>query len=368
MSALPALPDPRRPASGPTQPLHALAQALLTERDLGKLVAAESALDQEIARLLASNGDAALAEATATAPSAAVLRLLNERLRTLLSRPAKPGTGYAVPFLVPLVMVAGVRGKHMIEGRLPDADAVLELLRTHGIVAKHADVHLLNRLVDRDQLLGAGVSLLAHWRDTLTTAADGLPYDFKPTPIVVEGDGVYLRYLVGVAYQPADAEPVIQLNAPPAAWTLALSKLFGEQFKHDAMTLFPLPRVPQNWLAGLDDGRVAQQEIRFQVYASNTLRKLREGGEKPVAVLSCHENGELRVTLGAATNGENWAGFVWPLGPLDRVDAVQHMMVSLLQECQQDDIRVLTDVLPTIKDDLPYFPLPTELATTETRH
>jgi hypothetical protein len=149
---------------------------------------------------------------------------------------------------------------------------------------------------------------------------------------------------------------------------MALSKQLGLSLKHDALTLFPLPRAPQNWLAALEDGRVAQQEIRFQVFASNTLRKLREAGETPVAVFSCHEGGELRVTLGAENNGESWAGFVWPLALFDRIEAIQHSMTDLLRECRHEDIRVIADVLPSLKDDLPYFPIPTELPAGSTRH
>ncbi|GAB3266361.1 hypothetical protein [Chitinimonas naiadis] len=368
MQALPLLSDPRRYGAEPSALLHTLAAALLNERDLGRLVAAEAALDQELERLLQQSEDAAIATALSSAPGVAVLRLLSERLRVAVERPAASRTQHAVIFALPLVVVAGVRGKHVIDGKLPDIAAVQALLTEHGLLKAGADISLSSKLLDRDQLLSIQPSQLSRWRDVLQYASGGLPHELQPSPIQVDGDGVYLRYLVGVAMQPADEAPVVQLNAPPGAWAMALTKLLGEQLKHDAMTLFPLPRSPQAWLAALDDGRVAQQEIRFQVFASNTLRKLREAGETPVAVLSSHDSGELRVTLGAEKNGEEWAGFIWPLGPLDRVDAIQHMMVELLRECHHDDIRVLPGILPTVKDNLPYFPLPTELPETATRH
>jgi len=367
MQALPLLPDPRRYGGEPAN-LHTLASQLLNERNLGRLVAAESALDQALHSLLEAGDDAAIEMALQTAPNMAVVRLLNERLRVAVERPAAGNTRHAVLFAIPLVLVAGVRGKHVIEGQLPDVAAVQDLLTEQGLFRAGAEISLSGKLLDRDQLLAIKPSQLARWRDVLQYASGGLPHDFTPAPVQVDGDGVYLRYLVGVAMQPADEAPVVQLNAASGAWAMALTKLLSNQLKHDAMTLFPLPRAPQTWLAALDDGRVAQQEIRFQVFASNTLRKLREAGETPVAVLSSHDSGELRVTLGAEKNGEEWAGFIWPLGPLDRVDAVQHMMVELLRECHHDDIRVLTELLPTVKDNLPYFPLPTELPQAATRH
>lgn len=368
MQDLPALPDPRRYSHSATSPLHELAQALLGERNLGRLVAAESALDAQLLQYLGASDDAVIQAALDSAPSMAVFRLLTERLRHVVEQPVVGTAQHAVLFAIPIVMVAGVRGKHEIPGKLPDVAAVQTLLTQQGILQAGGDVLLSARLLDREQLLAIQPSQLLRWRDVLQYASGGIPHDFKESPVKVDGDGVFLRYLVGVAMQPADAAPVVQLNAPSGAWAMALAKLLGEQLKHDAMTFFPLPRAPQAWLAALDDGRVAQQEIRFQVYASNTLRKLRETGETPVAVLSSHEGNELRVTLGSATNGEEWAGFIWPLAGLDRVDAIQHMMVGLLRECHHDAFRVLTEILPSAKDNLPYFPIPTELPDSATRH
>jgi len=363
---LPVLPDPRQyPAS--THPLLKLVQPLLQERDLGRLVAAESGLDSELAGLLAAERDDDVA-ATLAAADPAALRILTDRIRQLLARPAKADVAYAVPFAIPVVFVAGTRGSHTIAGRLPDVDAVKRLLTEQGVFQAGADISLSGRLVDRDQLVAIKPSQQARWRDALQYASGGLPADFAESPIEVNGDGVFLRYLVGVAMQQPDQPPVVSFNAAPGLWAMALTKLLGEQLKHDTLTLFPLPRAPQPWLAALDDGRHALQEIRFQVFVSNTLRKLREAGETPVAVFSAHEGNELRVTLGAAANTEEWAGFVWPLAPLDRVDALQHMMEALLRECHHDAFRVVTEVLPAIKDNLPYFPLPAELPAAPTQH
>lgn len=360
MSTLAPLPDPRRYGAAP-HPLHALAAPLLAERDLGRLVSAEAALDDALRAHLAVGDDAAIEQAIDHAPDSAIRRVLSDRLRAVVAQPAANAEQHAVPFAIPVVLVAGVRGKHTLPGRLPDIAAVQRLLTEHGVFAADASVFLSGKLIDREQLAAIAPSRLVRWRDTLQYATGGLPHEFAESPAEVNGDGVFLRYLVGVAMQPADAPAAVRLNAAPGPWAMALTKVLGEQLKHDALTLFPLPRAPQAWLAALDDGRVAQQEIRFQVFVSNTLRKLREAGETPVAVLSCHQGDELRVTLGAEKNGEEWAGFVWPLAPLDRIDTIQHNMAALLRECHHDDIRVLPEILPSLKDNLPYFPLPTEL-------
>lgn len=362
MSTHPKLPDPRQyPSDIPANPLLQRLLTLLSERDLGAMVRNEAALDAALEACLSQSEDALLAEALAHAPSQAMRRVLEHRLDTVLARP-QPGSGqYAIPFALPIVWVAGVRGKLTLPGRLPDIEEITALLKTHGLIAPDADIWLSARLLEREALAAIAPSQLARWRDVLQYASGGLPHEFTEAPLQVNGDGVFLRYLVGVALQKQDAPPVVQLNAPPGPWAIALAKLLGQQMHQDGLTLFPLPRAVQSWRSALADGRHAQMEIRFQVFASNILRKLRTEGETPVAIFSAHDNGEIRVTIGAEKNGENWEGFVWPLDAADPLETIQQQMIDLLRDCQHDTIRVMPEVLPTLKDRMPYFPLPIEL-------
>jgi len=337
-------------------------------RDMGRMVSTEAALDAELLRHLEAGDDQALAAVLANAQDHAEARVLNDRLRAVIARGNGVASSHCVVFAIPIVLVAGSRTEITIPGELPRIEAVRQLLIDCNIIAADTDLHLSSRLVERDALLDIKPSTLLQWRNTQELPADGLQMPLEPAPITFKGDGVYLRYLVGTVIQRQDQPAAIQLNAAPGTWSMALSKLLGEQLANPILTLFPLPRAPQALLAALEDGRHAQQDIRFQVFASNTLRSLRDKGETPVAVLSTHENGELRVTLGAEKNGEEWAGFVWPLSTLDRVDLIQQMMVGLLRECHHDDIRIIPEVLPTVMNNLPYFPLPTELPASTVRH
>ncbi|MFC4161583.1 hypothetical protein [Chitinimonas lacunae] len=360
------LPDPRRyPRVDARDSLIRLAMSLLTERDLGALVRKEADLDAELSRLLGAGDDAAIGEALGKVPSQEVYLCLNDRLRQAVERPPVDAAGHNVLFALPLVLVAGSRAPLSLPGRLPDPTAVLALLREHGIIHPEAEVELLAQLPTESQLAGIRPSELARWRDAPTAT---LP-DFAEQPLQINGETVLLRFIVGVARQPAQAAPAVQLGITPGPWGLALTRLLSEQWKHDNLTLFPLPRAPLPWLPARHDGRSARLHIQFEIYASNILRKLRQGGEQPVAVLSAHDNDELHVTLGAASNGEVWEGFVWPLTPLDRVEGIVAAMVELLRECRLDRIEILPEVLPAVHEGLPYFPLPTELdALPLTRH
>ncbi|MBV1775195.1 hypothetical protein KSF73_05650 [Burkholderiaceae bacterium DAT-1] len=358
------LPDPRV-FSAETTAIHQLAIDLLTDNAPGAMVRHEAALDAALSDSLKA-GAQTVGEVLAAAPSLAVSRCLQERIARVCSTTAG---AHAVIFAIPLVMVVGVRQGHVIPGQLPDIDAIKHSLTEQGIFAKDADIWLSAKLVDQAQLESITPAQLLNWRDALQYASGGLPHDFAGAPVKFDVDGVALRYLVGVALQPAEQTPVVQLNAPMGAWAMAISKLIGEQLAHPALTLFPLPRAPQAWISALFDGIDAQKRIRFEVFASSILRKLRTDGETPVAVLSAHEGNEIRVTIGAEKNGEQWEGFVWPLQPTDRIDTIQHALLDVLQECRIEQVRVLADVLPSVKQSLPYFPLPVELdQTSETRH
>jgi hypothetical protein len=367
MQTMPALPDPRQYAAL-AHPLNLLVRDLMAQRDLGRIVSSEAAVDAKIIQLLHCADDQALDSALAGAATLTESRLLQERLQNVLRNAALGEAQYTVPFAIPLVLVAGSRGDVLIPGELGNIETFKQLLITHGIVEADTDVFLSRHLVERDALLNIKASQLLQWCTTTQFAADGLPMPTEPSAIKLKGDGVFLRYIVGAAIQRADQSPAIKLNAAPGAWSIALTKWLGEQLQQAGLTLFPLPRAPQTWLAAIQDGRIAQQEIRFQVFVSNTLRELRQKGETPVAVLSTHENGELRVTIGAERNGEEWAGFVWPLNAQDHIESIQQMMVELLHECHHQDIRVIAEVLPTVKDNLPYFPLPSELPASTTQH
>lgn len=360
------LPDSRRyPRVDARDSLIRLAMSLLTERDLGALVRKEADLDAELSRLLGQHDDAAVGEALGKVPSQEVYFCLYDRLRQVVERPPVDAGRHNLFFALPLVLVAGSRGPLSLPGVLPDAAAVAALLREQGIFGADAEIELSERLATETQLAVVRPSELARWRDDPAAA---LP-DFEPQPLQVNGEAVLLRFIVGVARQPAQAQAAVELNAKPGQWGLALTKLLAEQWKLDGLTLFPLPRSPQAWLPARHDGRTARLHIQFEVFASNMLRKLRQGGEQPVAVLSAHDNDEIHVTLGAAANSEVWEGFVWPLQPLDRVDTVINVMVELLRECRLEQIHCLPEVMPAVQDGLPYFPLPTELSSLPgTRH
>ncbi|MDK2125271.1 hypothetical protein [Parachitinimonas caeni] len=347
------LPDPRLyPRVDPKHPIIRTAMALLTEADAARQPERRLALLTEINRGI--EDDAALLEtALANAPSQQVYELINQSIETGVRG---SGNRWALPFAIPVILVAGVKGKASLLGTLGNIEAIKDLLTSHGVFNRDARIYLSPKLIAGKVFDEVGPQALRRWTRELINDP-GAAFVHQPAaPIEVGGDGVFLRYIVGFAEVIDTCPNPVHFGGPVGAWGMPLTKLLGDALKKDGVTLFAIPRQPNSWLAARHVGHFARHELHFQFFASNIIRKIRQSAETPVAVMSAHPQNELRFTLSAAGNSELWEGFVWPLDPLDSVELIQQNASALLRECQIDDIRVLTEVQPAFKDDLPYFP------------
>ncbi|GHD58487.1 hypothetical protein [Jeongeupia chitinilytica] len=348
------LPDPRLyPRVNAKNPVIRSLMAFLTASEPADAQQKRQALDEVVRELLLTGDHYGLNGALTQAPTQDAYKVLWKTLRDAVEQPAAAGT-HAVPFALPIVFVAGRKGDTRLAGEV-DAGAILALLREHGVIAADADVWLGNALIGSEQLAAVNPTQLSRWQDGITVAGP-LPAELAPAPIAFKDEGVFVRYLVGVAIQPAAAEPVIRLGGAVGSWGMPLAQLLSDAFKQTGLTLFPIPRVPQSWLAAQEAGRVTVLETRLQVAASNALRSIRSKGRTPVITLAAHEGGEIRLTFSSREDAERWEGYVWPLAPLDSAEQVHAFVEDLMRECQVDDVVVVETIQPDLDTDgLPFF-------------
>jgi len=183
----------------------------------------------------------------------------------------------------------------------------------------------------------------------------GVPVQLQPDEMVVEDEGVWLRFLVGVVIEREGSSTGVKLGGDASQWGLKLSEEINRQMKQDKLSIMAIPRPPQPLLQAMHSGRFARQEAGLQLMASRTIRKIRQAGETPVAVLASHLGDELRITISAKENSERWEGYVWPLHPLDSVELICDNVVALFRDCQVGDIRIVPEVQPDLAGDLPLF-------------
>src|SRR5690606_32441535 len=111
---------------------------------------------------------------------------------------------------IPLILVVGTRAQVQLAGRLPDPDAVLALLRQHGVIAADAEVYLAPALVHPGDVAAINPAQLAGWREL--PQHEALAHAVREAPVLCKDEGVFLRYLVGIAAQQAGQPAAIRLN------------------------------------------------------------------------------------------------------------------------------------------------------------
>lgn len=350
----PVLPDPRQyPESSPSNMLihHAelIAKAVSEdERELWR-----NNLRASLAELLEREELLSLSVALAMVTSQQIYQILWDALRDAAERPESGR--HAVIFAVPVVLVIGSKSKVTLPERITDVDGLNAIFREHGVFAAGAEVFLSGKLLHPDAVVGISSAQIYRYTRQLADAARGLPLELQPAAITAKDEGVFLRYLLGVAIREEGAEPPVKLGGSVGAWGVPLMKFLGEELKTDGVTLFPIPRVPMPLMQAIVAANQARLEVALQVFASTQIRKLRDQGEEPVAIVSAHDNGELHFTVSAAGNEKDWGGFVWPLAAQDVVAQIETSFRMLMAECQVNDVRVVPQLQPEQQSGIPLF-------------
>ncbi len=355
------LPDPRRwpdagTASHAAAALHALAQASLAAGDSTAAARHDAAVDATLRGWLRDGDGAALDEAFAQAPSAAVHRHLWRRLALVEAAVLRSPALAVALFALPLVIVAGREtvgeGPVELDGMLPEPGRVAELLREHDALGGNRQFAVGGALADATALgLNALARLVAQGHRALH-AGGFEPLALAPAPLVVAGtqEVAHLRFLVGGLLCGPDAEPL--LEAPVGAWGMPLARRVSAALGRPGVTVLALPRAPQRLVPALAAGRAAQRDVALQLFAGNALRRLRGSFGEPTAVISAHAapsaagGGELRVSLSSVFGPRDAEGFRFPLEPYERTPDVVAAIAGLLRDCRVADVRTTASIQP----------------------
>ena len=257
----------------------------------------------------------------------------------------------AIVFAMPLVLVAGSKNQATLPGKITDTAGLNQLLREHGLFANDADVAFGGTLIHPDRLGELDPVTLYKMTRNLTDAKTLIPQ--QPASVTVNGEGVFLRYLLGSAIHPEGVEPPLHLGGTVGRWGMPLMKFLSMQLKVAGVTLFPIARPPMPAMQAMVAGNYARFEVAMQAFSSNQIRRLRELNKEPVAILSAHDTGELHISLSA--ENEEWKGntFVWPLAALDRVPLIEKNFRELMRECHVRKVYVLPELHPGSIDGVP---------------
>ena len=350
----PVLPDPRQyPESSPSNMLIHYAQSIANAPSQDDRAMWQESLRATLAEMLERNELLPVSVALAMVTSQALYQVLWDALRDVAERP--DSGRHAVVFAVPVVLVVGSRTQVTLPATLADVDGLNALFRQHGLFPDGAEAWLSGKLLHPDSVVGIPSTQIFRLTRELQDAASGVPLDLPPAAVTAKDEGVFLRYLLGVAIQQEGAPAPVKLGGSVGAWGVPLMKFLGEQLKTDGVTLFPIPRPPMALMQAIVAGNFVRLEVALQVFASTQIRQLRDQGQEPVAIVSSHDNGELHFTISAEGNAKDWGGFVWPLAAQDVVAQIETNFRMLMAECHVRDVRVVPQVQPESRDGIPLF-------------
>jgi hypothetical protein len=347
------LTDPRRFATGCNE-LPPELTAAVHAGDESARHARLRELSRSIAGLLETGREIDIRSALASMPDAAHYRLYWRALTRAVESPVAADSGpqavVAGVFAIPLVLVAAATQARTIPGSLPDIAAVQAILERTAALGPVRSFGLSNRLCTLEAL--EALDFVSIYRAGRSIAADPLEAKLPAEAIalVPSREQAHLRFLIAAAICPAHAPGLAETSARIGAWGMEVSRLLGAQLAVPDVQLLVLPRAPQGLLVAQHAGRFAQLEVAFNLFVSNTLRRFRMRAGDPVAVLSTHDDGELRVTLSCAFAEDLTEGFRWPLSKLDDLPALEERVLQMLHDVRLHDVRVVPDVLPSNRD------------------
>ncbi len=333
--ARPVFPDPRHYGVGDeTHPFN-----LLSEPDLR----------DELRNALRQGHDAEIAAALQAAPSPAAYARLWQAICDAAHHAGSKTLETAVVariFALPLVIITGSRTRASIPGVIPDIIAVRTLLERHGALGRTRNFGLSNSLCSFETIEQVKPGEIYAW----TAAAEGARRELAPDAIEITepGEMVHLRFLVGAGITPAAEPSFVETASNIGAWGMALTRELAAQLGQSGIEVLPLARAPLDLLRAGHAGRLAQLETAFSLFASNAVRRFRSATGDPVAVISAHDQGEIRVSFSSLFDDAMVEGFRWPLHPLDSIDSIIGAIASLLEECRVTDVRCAPALLPSL--------------------
>jgi hypothetical protein len=343
---MPDLPEPRRFGGGSvTDPLVAAARraagacALERTREI-------AGLRRMFASLLEDAREADVSRALAAATDAATYRMLVDALAQAIDAASASGDIVARAFALPVILVAGAAQGAIVPGRLADVGAVQALFDRTQALGATRNFGLADALCTLEALEGLAPLLMLRAARALEPHA--LAALLPPAPIRVQprNEQAHLRFLVGMGITAAHSPGFHETAADIGRWGPDCAQLLQRQLGAEGVELLALPRPPLGLLHAGPAGRHAQLETALHLFVSNALRGFRMAVGDPVAIVSAHSGGEIRLTFSSPFARDMLEGFSWPLHPYDDVRSVQRTILELCADTRVGDVRIVEQLLP----------------------
>ena len=339
-----AFPDPRQyPSRKPDNWLLQQAQAVVDAVDETQRAALGQQLTQTMDGYLQRRELLQLSVALAMASSKTMHEVLWQALRTTVEQPQQARVQL---FALPLVLIGGAQPARTLPPVLTDINTLRDLLARH-LPDVGDSFWLSDALVHPDALAKIGPDVLYTLSQEPNVARQALSA-LPGSPTGIDGETVALRYLVGTI----DPQP---LPEQIAGWGMPALEWLTQALHTDGVTLFPLLGAPQPLLQAQIIGLRMLNEAALDMFASRQIRALRQAGRTVNAVMSAHENHDVRFSFSATEDPESCRGHVWALSQHDSIDHICEHFARLMADCQVKNVQFLQAVAPDQTNGITLF-------------
>ncbi len=345
------LPDPRRFGGGSVTEALALAAIRAAQSDALERPRHTAALRDAVAEALEQGAQSRVRDALRQTPDAATHRMLIDALARAIDAARGESGVVARAFALPIVLVASATREIVVPGVLRDVEALSRLFERTRALGPTRNFGLSNALCSLQALEALSPAILfALAREPEPQALGRL---LPPAPIAIRAgnEQTHLRFVVGAGLTAADSPGFTEIAAHIGPWGGECARLLQQQLALPDLQLAALPRPPRDLVSAPHAGRIAQLEIALNLFASNAVRRFRLAVGDPVAIVSAHEDAEIRVTLSSPFAEDLTDGFRWPLHPADDLAAVQGVILDLFADIRLPDVRICERVLASNRDN-----------------
>ena len=231
-------------------------------------------------------------------------------------------------FAIPLILVAGSKNSAVIKPQI-DNDKLNAFFIDSGLFRPNSDCFISGKLIDPNTLATIKHSQLYYWVRNLEQAKLWLPVKLDGSAIKTMGEGVFLRFLIGVSID-RDNLKGLDIELLPNK-LMGLMELINIELKTDGVTLFPIPFMPVPISRAFATGVEYRTEIAISVSISNVVKKIREERLTPYAKIDS-EGEALRIIVRSREESNLIETLLWNLTKFASYEATVQQITNLLDD------------------------------------
>ena len=299
------------------------------QQDLAASVTDNRLMVALISDLLKQSQDQILSVAYNLAPSQAIADYIWHSLQQALNEPEQ--NELTKLFAFPVVLVVGSTEQVTLANAINQAQ-LEELLLRKQVLVNSTPRFISGKLYDLEGIARLRPSNLFNLITDVTTVDTWNEELISAKPIINLGEGVHLRFLVGVSrFEKGQASGLIAANYSQLG--LELLQLINTDLNQANATIFPIPFPPCALSEAAVIGEYYRNEISISLRLSNLVKKLRLDGKYPELKLSSQKN-NLQIEVWLSNAGQPEEILIWSLQRADDFAKISQTLAALFADMQ----------------------------------